>query len=91
MRKARDEVLVSALAAEVKARRNNVGWSQEELAFRADLNRTFIGKIEVGSTQPSMTVLFHLAEALGVGVADFVSAIDERAKKERQVGAQPNS
>lgn len=90
MRKPRDEELLRALAAEIRARRNFAGLSQEELAFRADLNRTFIGKIELGSTQPSMTVLFHLAGALDVNVADLVSAIETRAKKERQTDTQPS-
>ncbi len=89
MRKPRDEPLLNALAAEVKARRQALGISQEELAFRADVNRTFIGKIEVASTQPSIAVFFHLAEALGVAAVDLVLAIETRAHKERRVKRMP--
>jgi transcriptional regulator with XRE-family HTH domain len=84
MRKPGDDVLLKALAAEVKARRQFLGLSQEELAFRSDVNRTFIGKIEVGSSQPSMAVLFHLAHALEVLPAEFIAAVDQRAQTERR-------
>jgi transcriptional regulator with XRE-family HTH domain len=46
-----------------KARR----WSQEELAHRAGISRTFMGSIEQGAKQPSVMTLVRLARALGVG------------------------
>ena len=64
-----------AIAAEVKARRGSMGISQEELAFRAGVHRTFIAKLEVASTQPSLSITFQLAEALGASPEDLVKAI----------------
>lgn len=84
MRKARDMHLLLAMAAEIKKRRGALEISQEELAHRADLNRSFIGKIELGQTQPSLAVVFHLADALEVDVADLVRAIAVRAERERK-------
>lgn len=64
-----------AIAAEVKALRGLIGISQEELAFRAGVHRTFIAKLEVASTHPSLSITFQLAEALAVSPEDFVRAI----------------
>ena len=83
MRKPQDVPLIKALAAEIKARRMALKFSQEELAHRAGLNRTFVGKLEIASSQPSFTVLFQLAEALDTEVVDLVAAVAVRVLKER--------
>lgn len=64
-----------AVAAEVKARRSLIGISQEELAFRANVHRTFIARLEVASTQPSLSVTFQLATALQVMPEDLVESV----------------
>ena len=64
-----------AVAAEVKARRGLIGISQEELAFRAGVHRTYIARLEVASTQPSLSVTFQLAKALAVEPEDLVKAV----------------
>lgn len=84
MRKPPDEPLLKALAAEIKERRAQLSFSQEELAHLADLNRTFVGKLELAQTQPSLTVLFALARALEVDVEKFVAKVASRAEKERR-------
>lgn len=38
----------AALGAMIRAARRERGWSQEELAFRADLSQTVISRIERG-------------------------------------------
>ena len=83
MKKPPNESLLKALAAEVKSLRTGLGVSQEELAHRAGLNRTFIGRLEVAQTQPSLTVLFQLAQALEVDAVELVANITKRTKKER--------
>ncbi|SAI57176.1 transcriptional regulator [Bordetella ansorpii] len=40
--------------------------SQEELAHKANLDRTFVSRIERGIRQPTISTLFGLAQALGV-------------------------
>ena len=83
MKKPPNESLLKALAAEIKSLRTGLGVSQEELAHRAGLNRTFVGKLEVAQTQPSLTVLFQLAHALEVDAVELVANITKRTKKER--------
>ncbi|WP_415797844.1 MULTISPECIES: helix-turn-helix domain-containing protein [Comamonas] len=73
-----------AVAAEVKARRGLIGISQEELAFRAGVHRTFIAKLEIASTQPSLSITFQLAEALAVSPEDLVRAVRLRVARSAQ-------
>ncbi len=82
MKKPRNESLLKALATEIKSLRTGLGVSQEEIAHRAGLNRTFVGKIEVAQTQPSFTVLIQLADALEVDAVELVANIIKRTKKE---------
>ena len=64
---------ISALFGEVLQRyRAAAGISQEELALRADVDRTFISRLERGVRQPTITTLINLAEALSVSAADLV-------------------
>lgn len=84
MRKPRDEAILSALASEIKSRRNGLGISQDELAFRADLSRTFVGKMELAQSQPALNAVFHLAAALETDPAEFIKSIWTRVLKERR-------
>ena len=42
------------------------GFSQEELADRADLHRTFVGRIERGETNITLINIYKIARGLGV-------------------------
>lgn len=56
---------MEAFAAELRARRSALGLSQEELAHRAGVNRTYVAKLELAQNQPTLSVLLDLATALG--------------------------
>jgi transcriptional regulator with XRE-family HTH domain len=45
--------------------------SQEELGFRAELHRTYIGMIERGEKNISLKNIYKLAEALKIDVKEF--------------------
>lgn len=53
----------------VKARRNQLGFSQEELAERADLHRTYISDVERGARNVSLQSIVKLARALEISVS----------------------
>jgi transcriptional regulator with XRE-family HTH domain len=64
---------IGSLFGEVLSRhRANAGISQEELALRADVDRTFVSRLERGIRQPTITTLIALAQALDVNAADLV-------------------
>lgn len=82
MRKSQNEAVLKALAAELKQRRAALSINQEELAFRAGVHRSFIARVEVAETQPSLSVLFDLAKALECSASDLVEGVDQRVAKE---------
>ena len=45
--------------------------SQEDLAFRAGVHRTYLGGIERGERNPSLRNIAALAKALGVKLPDL--------------------
>ena len=82
MKTSQNPALLRAFAAELKARRVALGLNQEALAFEAGLNRTFIAKLEVASTSPSLTSLFRLAEGLQVDPVELIKSLMKRYNKE---------
>lgn len=60
------------LAHNLKELRTSAGLSQEELADRADLHRTYISSIERKQRNVTLENIFALADALGVAPADLV-------------------
>lgn len=50
----------------VKHWRTKRGYSQEELAFRSELHRTYVSAVERGIRNPTVLILGKLAAALGV-------------------------
>jgi len=55
----------------IKKIRMEKGLSQEELAFRCETNRCYIGDIERGEHNPGAWFLIRIAESLGVEVGEF--------------------
>jgi transcriptional regulator with XRE-family HTH domain len=55
-----------AFGKTVRIYRKQAGYSQEELANRAEIHRTYIGGIERGERNPTLTMIYRLARALGV-------------------------
>jgi transcriptional regulator with XRE-family HTH domain len=63
------------LGERVRLQRKLLGISQEELAFRADIDRTYISQIERGVGNPSLQVLLRLAGVLQIKFAKLVEGI----------------
>ena len=51
---------------QIKAARALLSWSQEDLAFEAELHRTFVAHVERGARNISIDNIEKLALALGV-------------------------
>ena len=86
MRSNQDPVLLQAFAAELKVRRAALEFNQDTLAFAASLNRSFVAKLEVGTTSPSLTSLFRIAEGLGLEPDELVRSVAERYYAEMKTG-----
>ena len=68
---------LKALGAAVRAAREALGLSQEELGFEAELDRTYVSGIERGVRNPTGTSLRRLASALSTSPGQLLSASDD--------------
>lgn len=60
------------VGANMRSAREALGVSQEELADRAGIHRTYISGVERGVRNPTITVLEKIAKALRVKVATLL-------------------
>src|SRR5437660_2273058 len=63
--------------AEVKRRRIQLGISQEKLAERANLHRTYVSDVEAGKRNPSLASIQRLAMGLGASVSSVFGSAEE--------------
>ena len=66
------EALRRVLGANVRRLRRERGLSQEQLAFEAEIDRTYVSQIERAVINPSLLVLHKVAKALGSTVPDIL-------------------
>lgn len=66
-----------ALGRAVRDYRGRLGLSQEELAHRAELNRTYIGDVERGSRNVSFRALRQIAGALEIRTSELLARGEE--------------
>ena len=52
--------------------------TQEALAFRAGIDRTYISQLEHDKKSPTLDVLFRLADALGVLASQLIARVEQR-------------
>src|SRR5271169_2875311 len=78
MRESRRQIdrIQSPLGTALKRRRLDLGLSQEELANRAGLHRTYITDVERGSRNPSLDTIQKLAGALQVALSELFLQIE---------------
>lgn len=55
----------------VRALREANGWSQEELADRAGLHRTYVSAVERAVRNPTLTVIERIAKALEISLSEL--------------------
>jgi transcriptional regulator with XRE-family HTH domain len=72
MHAARMDDMREIVGRNLRRLRNRRGWSQEELAFRAKVDRSYVSQLETGAYSASVTMLGKLAKALDVDAADFL-------------------
>ncbi len=57
---------LTKLGTRLRHLRNQRGWTLGDVADRADLSEAYLSRIESGERQPSLAVLFSLAQVYGV-------------------------
>jgi transcriptional regulator with XRE-family HTH domain len=67
-----ERTYLQELGLRLKLQRVKAGLTQEQLADRASLHRTFVGLVERGESGLSVERLVDMAEALGVEPAELL-------------------
>lgn len=62
---------LKTLGLRIRAKRKDKGWSQEGLADKAGVDRSYIGGVERGERNLTFTVLCQICSALECDVADL--------------------
>lgn len=84
--------MLAALGARVRDRRAVLGLSQEALAERAQLHRTYVGSLERGERNVALINIVRLAVALQVDATDLVRDLPHPpAPHERPWTSRPDS
>ena len=74
--------LLKAVGKVVQKKRQSRGMSQEELARRAHLHRTYVSDVERGSRSVSLITLCKLAEALDTSASTMVLTAESNCREE---------
>lgn len=72
------DVALKALGERIRQRRSSLGWTQEELADRAGIDRSYIGGVERGVRNLTFTVLCRLCVPLQCDVSDLTEGLPIR-------------
>lgn len=67
----RRDQLLRAMGSRVRQLREAKQWTQEVLAERADLDRSYIAGIETGLRNPSVKAMSKVANGLGTSLSEL--------------------
>ena len=59
----------------MRSYRKQIGLTQEKLAEKSDLHHNFIGEVERGNMEISLSSLLKISKALGIRVRDLVKEV----------------
>lgn len=78
-------VMVTALGLAIQGRRKQLGLSQDELALKAGLHRTYVSEIERRSRNLSVKILVRLALALEMSPSQLMQTAEALAELGKSV------
>jgi len=71
---------------EVRRRREALGWTLEHLAERATLSPNYVGSVEMGKRDPSLSTILALAKGLRVSPGELLGPVKELSAAGYEVG-----
>lgn len=74
-------------ATNLRRERLGHGLSQEELAFQADINRTYLSKLEKGASWPGLEVICKLAKVLKIEPYQLIQRPTPPTKPKRAIAS----
>jgi transcriptional regulator with XRE-family HTH domain len=76
--------LRDVFATNLRRLRNAKGMSQDDLAYEAEVSRSYLSQLEKGVFYASLKIVGRLAEALGVEPAELVRLPSGRRNHDRK-------
>lgn len=83
-----DRAVRKAFGDRIKAIRCHTSLSQEELAHRCGLDRSYIGQVERGESNLSLVNIYRIAEGLGVPASTLVGELNATLDFDPQEGSK---
>ena len=71
------------LGEELRNARRKADWTQEQLAFAAGVDRTYISQLENNHKSPTVDLLFRLCDALGVAASKLLARVERSRPRKR--------
>ena len=75
-----ENALLKTLGTRIREKRKSLGWTQEELADRAKIDRSYIGGVERGERNLTFTILCQICTALHCDVAELTHKLPDLQK-----------
>jgi len=72
---------VKIFGAKLKEHRKKQGFSQEAVAEKAGIHRTYVSAIENGKTDLSLSIAEKVANALGKKLSDVIAEVEESSNQ----------
>ena len=79
------------IGTSIRKARLQVQLSQEELAARAGINRTYLSQLENGRSSPTLEVLERIARALDLGAAALITETPAAREPEPHYEIEPET
>lgn len=75
------QIVLTSFGQLIVERRKALGISQEELAFRSDLDRTYVSGLERGVRNPSLTAIVKVATGLGLTADNLLKGLETEKRR----------
>lgn len=73
---------MTGIGVRLKAMRVERGWTQDEVASRAGLSKSYLSRLEEGDRQPSIAALLSISAAFGVSMSAIFGGGTETPREE---------
>mgnify|MGYP003297725121 CR=1 FL=1 len=64
------------LGMRIKYLRKRRGWSQEDLALEANINKNYLSDLERGNRNPTLRIMEKIAIALGIDISELTKGLE---------------
>ena len=71
------DTLPDMLGNELRKARTRAGLTQEELAFKAQVDRTYISMLENDKKSPTVDMLMRICKTLGTTASEIIAQVEK--------------